>query len=63
MPDVWVCEYSALPLYKWYSGSDQTGALPGLTCVKLESKPASSVWNSWLGFGKLLRLLESWPWE
>jgi hypothetical protein len=39
-----------------------TGALPGLVCVKIDGKPPSSSWRSWLGFTKLLQLLESWPW-
>lgn len=60
---MYVCEYSQLPLYKWYSGSDETGSLPGLVCTRLEKPAPSSSLNTWLGFGKLIRLLEQWPWE
>lgn len=59
---MYVCEFSQLPLYKWYSGSDVTGELPGLVCTKLVAPAPSSSLNTWFGFGKLLRLLESWPW-
>lgn len=58
-----MCEYEQLPLYKWYSSSDQTDALPGLVCTKLDAPAPSSALKTWYGFGKLLQLLESFPWE
>lgn len=57
-----MCEYAALPLVKWYSTSDLSGELPGLTCVKVEGKAPSSSWSSWAGFYKILRLIDAFPW-
>lgn len=57
-----MCEYAALPLYKWFSSTDVTDALPGLVCTPLASKPPGTSWRDYIGWSKILQLIEDFPW-
>jgi len=57
-----VCSFASTPGIIFASSSDQTGALPGLTCSKLETPlPGSTGPTGWATFWKLVRLIESLP--
>lgn len=62
MGNAWVCEYAALPGYKWFSDQDVTAPALGLTCTKLEDKPPGSTWGNYASWYKILRLITEWPW-
>lgn len=61
MPAGWICQYDQLPLYKWGSASDQTGALPGLTCVRLEKPLPGGTLRGWLEWAKIAQIIEGIP--
>jgi hypothetical protein len=56
-----VCQYEQLPAYKWGSATDQTGRLPGLTCVRLEKPLPGGSLKGWLEWSKIAQLIESLP--
>jgi hypothetical protein len=56
-----ICEYEALPLYKWFSNEDVTGRLPGLVCRVVENPPTGTSARSWATAWKIIRLIESFP--
>ena len=58
-----MCWYEQFPAVKFFENDDLTGAFPGLTCEAVLTPHPSSNWKSWAGMWKLVRLLESWPWE
>lgn len=56
-----MCEFVEFPEVKFSSTSDQTGAIPGLVCSKLEEPlPGGSI-NDYLKWNKLAQLIEELP--
>jgi hypothetical protein len=58
----WVCWRDDFPAYKWFSASDDSGSFPPITCTRVERVPPGGNASSWLGWWKIARLIESWPW-
>lgn len=58
---MYACRYASLPGYTWTSSSDQTGALPGLTCERLDKPLPGGSLSQWLTGYKIIRLIEELP--
>ena len=56
-----MCSFASTPGIVFPSSTDETGTLPGLTCVKLEEPLPGSSATTWATFWKILRLIEAWP--
>ncbi len=60
---MWICQEDAFPAIKWVSRTDASSDIPPVTCVRLEKPlPGSSI-KSWYGLGKLLQLIEEFPFD
>jgi hypothetical protein len=61
MPPAYVCNFVTLPSLIFASSSDQTGALPGLTCTRVDEPLPGTGLTNWLSWAKITRLIESLP--
>lgn len=61
MPDAFICEYVELPEFKFASTSDQTGAIPGLVCHRIEEPLPGGSLTSWIRWNKIARIIEGLP--
>lgn len=56
-----MCQYDALPAYKWGSSTDVTGELPGLVCTPLEQPLPGGGLRSESTWLKIAQIIESLP--
>jgi len=56
-----VCAFETFPEFKFGASSDQTGALPGLVCSRIDTPLPGSSTSDWYGWAKVLRLIDLLP--
>jgi hypothetical protein len=54
----WVCHFAAQPEIQWFSSTDQTTDLLGLSCTPLAEPPPGMGPSAWYRFWKILDALE-----
>jgi hypothetical protein len=57
-----VCTFVAQPEFKFFSSSDVSSSLLGVSCRRLEETVPGFSPTAWWRFWKLLRVLEGFPW-
>jgi hypothetical protein len=57
-----VCWYEAFDSVKWFSSSDVSSPLLGLTCKRVDHPPAGFSATGWVRLWKALRLIDQFPW-
>ncbi len=58
---MYACHAAELPGYVWTSTTDQTDALPGWSCERLEKPLEGSTLSQWLSGYKIASLIEQLP--
>jgi len=57
-----VCTADRLPALKWFSATDVSSQVEGITCVRVDRHVAGVDYRTFAGWLKLAARLGQWPW-
>lgn len=58
-----MCQQDKAPFIKWFSTSDVSSEVFGITCFRVNKQVTGFDWKTWAGWFKLVKYLDRFPFE